>query len=88
MSYLYRCKCGKRRALPKLHTDYIRSPKCRVCRSLLTYRDVYQEKRNKLNTCSCDGAQYPHRAGSVIFCIQSIKVPSNEDYADYYGVQA
>ena len=57
MSYLYRCKCGKRRALRRLHTDYVRAPKC-GCGSLLTYRDVWQEKRNRLNTCTCDGAHY------------------------------
>lgn len=89
MSYLYRCsKCRQRRALPKLHTDYIREPKCKACGSLLTYRDIWQEKQNKLKKCLCDGAAYPHQKGSVLFCIHSTKEPSHEDFANYYGVQS
>ncbi len=87
MSFLYRCKCGKRRALPRLHTAYIRAPKCHDCKSLLTYRDVWQEKRNKLNTCLCDGAAYPHQAGSTLFCVESKALPTHEQFANYYGVK-
>lgn len=87
MSYLYRCsKCRQRRALPRLHTEYIRAPKCKACSALLTYRDVWQEKKNMASVCRCDGAHYPHQAGSTLFCIHS-KEPTQEDFANYYGVQ-
>lgn len=83
---LYRCKCGKRRALPKPVEEYIYKPKCKACGLLLHYRDKWQERKNLETTCNCGNPHYPHREGSHIFCIHSNNEPSNEDYAHYYGV--
>ena len=66
MSYLYRCTyCRARRALKRLHNNYVRPPKCWSCGRLLTYRDHWQEKRNKKTTYKCDGYSYHHREGGV-----------------------
>lgn len=82
MSFLYRCNsCGQRRALPKLHTDYVRLPMC-DCGKPLTYRDKWQERKNKQARCSCDGYPFPHRHGSGVWCIHSKVLPSDQDYLD------
>ena len=89
MSYLYRCNhCGQRKSLPKLHTDYIRPPKCKACKSLLTYRDVWQEKKNKdpENLCYCDQLPFkPHRKASTVWCEAHVTGPTEEDYKQRYG---
>ena len=83
MSYLYRCnKCKQRRSLPKLHTDYIYKPKCRSCGAPLTYRDKWQEKKNKEAVCTCDGYPHPHRKGSGVWCHDSVRLPTESDYLD------
>ncbi len=83
MSYLYRCgHCRKRRALKRLHTDYIRQPKCKVCCHDLTYRDVWQEVKNK-ESCKCDAFHYPHRPGSSIYCIEYKKELTQDEINDF-----
>jgi len=83
MSYLYRCnKCKQRRSLPRLHTDYVYAPKCKSCGAPLTYRDKWQERKNKVTACTCDGYPFPHRKGSGVWCIHSVKQPTDMDYQD------
>lgn len=85
MSYLYRCsnyKCRERKALNKLHDEYVKPPTCNSCKRPLTQRDVYQEKRNINNTCLCDGAHYPHQKSSVPGCIYETEQQKIRRYAD------
>ncbi len=89
MSYLYRCNhCSKRRSLPRLHTDYIRLPKCEGCGRLLVYRDVWQERKNKErdNLCYCNQLPFtPHRKASTVWCVEHPTGPTDDDFRERYG---
>lgn len=66
----HRCvKCEARRTLPKLWTEYIRPPKCRVCgyHRLYPCRDRLAHRHGRLKACNCSGYHFRHRKGSK-FC--------------------
>ena len=74
MRYYYRCKkthqgivCDTRVTLPRPVEDYINKPKCPSCKALLSYRDTWQQAKNRENVCKCDGYHFPHRQGCK-FC--------------------
>lgn len=97
MTFLYRCnntinggRCGKRQSLKHLHTWYLVPPKCNVCGEPLTYRDVWQEKKNKdkNNLCFCDALPFiPHRAGSNVMCDGYEGEPTQEQINEYHEHQ-
>ena len=60
--------------------DYIRPPKCKICKRPLTYLDRWQMEKNKKTVCRCGGAPYPHREGSVVWCMHHPTGPTEEDY--------
>jgi hypothetical protein len=71
---LYQCRCaraacGARRTIKKLPAQYVREPRCRVCRGPLRvdfYRTLRRESRR--SNCYCSEASWsarggPHRLG-------------------------
>jgi len=85
---LYRCtsrnKCGKRRALPRPIEQYVRTPVCKACGGALK-ADKAQTRRNRANTCKCDGLPYPHRRASTVWCCEHPIGPLDYDYRERYG---
>lgn len=61
MSFWTRCrKCEKRTVMARHPDSYVRQPICERCESR-SWRVV---KRNRQETCCCDGYHFPHRSGS------------------------
>ena len=97
MSYLYRCKgtyksgkfkgqkCSQRHHFKKKVEQYVRKKKCSSCGNEITYMDKWQMKKNKENVCLCAAYHFPHRAGSGVWCVESKKEPSEDDYKSRYG---
>lgn len=42
-------------------------------------------KKNKENTCNCGHLDYPHQAGSSVWCIEHKTGPTEDDYKTRYG---
>lgn len=97
MTYLYRCtrtyksgqfkgqKCNQRHVFKKKVEQYVRPKKCPSCGNEITYMDKWQMKKNKEATCLCAAYTFPHRPGSSVWCEQSKKFPTEEDYKARYG---
>ena len=93
MSYPHRCSkagCRKRVTLAKKSKDYVvRSHAlCPACGNDSLKLDANHRKESKRNRCNCDGAHYPHKRGSLVWCIHSTRQPSDDDWQSLYQIGA
>lgn len=83
-----RCRyCRARRTLPKHPSKYLirRYARCYSCgRDALSVDRFRKHKEGKRYTCHCDGVHYPHRRGSLIWCIHHPTGPTEADFMDRY----
>lgn len=92
---LYRCNyrgkwlhstgrdCGQRRALPKPIEQYVRRPHCLACGRDSLRLDPAQTKRNRRQTCKCNGVPYPHNRGTIIGCEHYDRFVSEENFKQH-----
>jgi len=87
MKYPHRCgSCKARTTLRRKVQNYIRTPKCPSCRGLALRFDASEYKRRlAMKPCRCDGYHFPHREGGGVWCIHSMREPTNYDYLDRYS---
>ena len=97
MSFLYRCtrtyksgqfkgqKCRQRHHFKKKVEEYVNPKKCPSCKNEITKIDNWQMIQNKKNTCNCGQPHFPHQAGSSIWCIESKRESTEDDYKARYG---
>lgn len=65
--------CGRRFTLKRHPDDYVRQVKCPHCKSPHVYSCESSRRRElqRQHTCHCSAYPFPHRAGSLDFCVQS-----------------
>ena len=88
MTYPYRCSkagCRKRVSLPQHVEDYKKDKLCPSCGCDSLKFDRNKRKYNRINSCDCAAYHFPHRAGSGVWCDQSTKQPTEQDYIERYG---
>ena len=82
-SYKCRCnKCGKRRTLanhPDHYTNHLYCPECKAKDSFRVDEYRQSKRESKRYTCHCGGVPYPHRKGSIVFCVHSDDEPTVDD---------
>lgn len=88
--YRYRCarrSCRARVTLPRKMEQYARPPRCHSCGCKQLTLDVYRHRveLHKSRTCHCSGYPFPHRTGCQPWCINSKRLPTEQERADRYG---
>lgn len=61
-----RCwRCWTRRTLPKPLSEYVRTPKCKICGTTLLFvcKDRLPSRWGHKRRCNCNGYYFPHRKG-------------------------
>jgi hypothetical protein len=89
MSVPHRCSrraCRQRITLAKPITDYVRVPVCPSCGHNSLKPDYSRKAYNRKHRCTCDGAPWPHRKGSIPFCTHYAGTPTDEDYQQLYAI--
>jgi putative FmdB family regulatory protein len=89
MRHPHRCNaCGRRFTLVRPMAHYKIDRECPHCGSSRIFYDTYKRKerlgRKAASTCLCDGAHYPHRRGSLVWCKFHPAGPSIDDYLERY----
>ncbi|MBR8027804.1 hypothetical protein KDX27_22630 [Burkholderia cenocepacia] len=78
--------CEARRCLPRLLSQYVRPPRCRVCGKRLYRVDRWMNQRDtRKMRCDCSGYWFPHRRGSLFCWLRSDgseRYPGDPDFAD------
>lgn len=85
-----RCKnnrCRARVTITKAKWHSEKEPKCHRCGGELKIDTHRMNKENK-KPCNCHGYMFPHRKGGGVWCVHSLKEPTEQDVIDRYGPEA
>ena len=82
----HRCRnCKSHFSFRRPLQDYARQRRCPHCGSTNIRYDEYEWNRRlkrRQHVCRCYGVPFPHRKGSIVWCVYHPTGPLEEDYAN------